>query len=178
MLRFCEHISLTFIFLWKVKQTSVFFLSEVLLYIHAVTVTFTCGSCTVRKHSPTVGHWAALQGRWTRIKRVQWPQCISSSVNVKFRFNEHAAAALFVWRYKMLQNILLILLLSFSLKEAILPAVSSSLQLLRGVHSHICHWSISGTEVNKMLPAFNVPAQPAPAFQRRTMLFLPNCVNL
>lgn len=40
----------------------------------------------------------------TKIKRVRWPQCISGSVNVKFkfRFNEHGATAVFVRCYEKL----------------------------------------------------------------------------
>lgn len=95
------HLFGLYFFPEKDKQTSLVFLSKLLLHIHAVTVTFTCGSCAVRARSPTVGHWAALQDRCTQIKRVPSPRCISSSVNVKFkfkfRFNEHAVSALIVW---------------------------------------------------------------------------------
>lgn len=108
----------------------------------------------------------ALQDRWTQIKRVQSPQCISSSVNVKFRFNEHAAAALFVWCYKMLQNIVLLLLLSCSFKKAFLFPVTNSLQPLCScflwwssfIHPSLKHLQYI-MQVNEMLPAFNVPAQ-------------------
>lgn len=54
----------------------------------------------------------APQARQTGIKRVRSPQCISSSVNVKFRFNEHASTALFVWCHTVLGNVVLPLLSS------------------------------------------------------------------
>lgn len=73
-------------------------------------------------------------------------ECISSSVNVefKFRFNEHAAAALFVCCYDMSQNIVLLLLLSFAFKDTILFTVShrsASARVFHGafIHTHSCY---------------------------------------
>lgn len=147
---------MTFIFPGKVKQTSVVILSEVLLHIHAVTVTFTRGGCTVWTHSATVGHWAALHYWWAQIKKVESPRCISSPVNVKFKFSEHTAATLCL----VLQNVTIAVIFN----EAILLIVihcSSSAHAFYGAFFHIfiCHWNIYGTVQNAGQSTFKVPAQ-------------------
>lgn len=112
-LRYClfllslrEHIYLTFIFPGKVKQTCVFFLSAVLLHIHAVTATFTRGSATVRTRYPTVGHRAAPWDKWPQIKRVRSPQHISGAVKVEFRFNKHGSRPLSLFGVSLCYQIL------------------------------------------------------------------------
>ncbi len=108
----------------------------------------------------------APQDRWTQIKRVRSPQCISSSVNVKFRFNEHAAAALFVWCYKMLCYYYCSHFLSKKKKKNLFYLLTNSLQLLCScfllcssfIHPSLKHLQYR-MQVHEMLPAFNVPAQ-------------------